>query len=82
MEPTSLSKDLYQEVILDDNYIDTVDHPNTFLDFDYATRVATPEQITSALMRWANQSDKLNELLVLGLRSSLQLFLQLDYATL
>jgi len=59
MEPTSLSKDLYQEVILDDNYIDTVDHPNTFLDFDYATRVATPEQITSALMRWANQSDKL-----------------------
>ncbi len=59
MEPTSLSKDLYQEVILDDNYIDTVDHPNTFLDFDYATRVATPEQITSALMRWAKQSDKL-----------------------
>ncbi len=59
MEPTSLSKDLYQEVILDDNYIDTVDHPNNFLDFDYATRVATPEQITSALMRWANQSDKL-----------------------
>ena len=59
MEPTSLSKDLYQEVILDDNYIDTVDHPNAFLDFDYATRVATPEQITSALMRWANQSDKL-----------------------
>ena len=59
MEPTSLSKDLYQEVILDDNYIDSVDHPNKFLDFDYATRVATPEQITSALKRWADQSDKL-----------------------
>ena len=59
MEPTSLSKDLYQEVILDDNYTDSVDHPNTFLDFDYATRVATPEQITSALKHWANQSDKL-----------------------
>ena len=59
MEPTSFSKDLYQEVILDDNYIDSVDHPNTFLDFDYATRVATPEQITSALKRWADQSDKL-----------------------
>ena len=59
MEPTSLSKDLYKEVILDDNYIDSVDHPNEFLDFDYATRVATPEQITSALMSWANQSDRL-----------------------
>ena len=59
MNPTSLSKDLYQEVILDDNYIDSVDHPNKFLDFDYATRVATPEQITSALQSWANQSDRL-----------------------
>ena len=59
MAPTSLSKDLYKEVILDDNYIDSVDHPNKFLDFDYATRVATPEQITSALMSWANQSDRL-----------------------
>jgi len=59
MNPTSLSKDLYQEVILDDNYIDSVDHPNEFLDFDYATRVATPEQITSALKSWANQSDRL-----------------------
>ena len=59
MEPTSLSKDLYKKVILDDNYIDTVDHPNEFLDFDYATRVATPEQITSALKSWANQSDRL-----------------------
>ena len=59
MEPTSLSKDLYKKVILDDNYIDSVDHPNKFLDFDYATRVATPEQITSALISWANQSDRL-----------------------
>ena len=59
MEPTSLSKDLYQEVILDDSYIDSVDHPNEFLDFDYATRVATPEQITSALKSWENQSDRL-----------------------
>ncbi len=59
MDPTSLSKDLYKEVILDGNYIDSVDHPNEFLDFDYATRVATPEQITSALKSWVNQSDRL-----------------------
>ena len=59
MEPTSSSKDLYKEVILDGNYIDSVDHPNKFLDFDYATRVATPEQITNALISWAKQSDRL-----------------------
>ena len=59
MQPTSLSKDLYKEIILDDNYIDSIDHPDVFLDFDYATRVATPEQITSALLSWANQSNKL-----------------------
>ncbi len=59
MDPTSLSKDLYKEIILDDNYIDSVDHPNEFLDFDYATRVATPEQITSALKSWENQSDRI-----------------------
>ena len=59
MEPTSLSKDLYKQIILDDNYIDSVDHPNKFLDFDYATRVATPEQITSALITWADQSNRL-----------------------
>ena len=59
MEPTSDSKNLYKEIILNDNYIDSVDHPNKFLDFDYATRVATPEQITSALIAWADQSNKL-----------------------
>ena len=59
MEPTSYSKDLYKEIILDGNYIDSVDHPNEFLDFDYATRVATPEQITSAIITWADQSNKL-----------------------
>ena len=59
MEPTSYSKNLYKEIILDDNYINSVDHPNKFLDFDYATRVATPEQITSALNAWADQSNKL-----------------------
>ena len=59
MEPTSLSSDLYKAIILDDNYVSSVDHPNKFLDFDYATRVATPEQITSALEVWKKQSDKL-----------------------
>ena len=59
MEPTSLSSDLYKATILEDNYVSSVDHPNKFLDFDYATRVATPAQITSALEAWKKQSDKL-----------------------
>ncbi len=59
MEPTSLSSDLYKTTILDDSYVNSVDHPNKFLDFDYATRVATPEQIASAIEVWINQSDKL-----------------------
>ena len=59
MEPTSFSKELYEEIILDDNYDDSIDHPNTFLDFNYADRVATPEQITTAINSWKNQSNKL-----------------------
>ena len=59
MEPTSLSKDLYLENILDGEYIETIDKPEKFLGFEYATRVATPEQITSAIQAWSNQSDRL-----------------------
>ena len=59
MEPTSLSKDLYSENILDDEYINTIDKPEKFLGFEYATRVATPEQITSAIQAWSAQSNRL-----------------------
>ena len=59
MEPTSQSKDLYPEVILDGEYIETIDKPNKFLGFEYATRVATPEQITAAIQAWSKQSDRL-----------------------
>ena len=59
MEPTSLSKNLYSEVILDGDYVETIDRPDKFLGFEYATRVATPEQITSAIQAWSNQSNKL-----------------------
>ena len=59
MEPTSLSKDLYLENILVGEYIETIDKPEKFLGFEYATRVATPEQITSAIQAWSIQSDRL-----------------------
>ena len=59
MEPTSLSKNLYSEVILNGDYVETIDRHDKFLGFEYATRVATPEQITSAIQAWSNQSNKL-----------------------
>ena len=48
-KPTSLSKNLYNNIILDGNYLDTIDHPDTFLDFNYAERVANPAQIQVTL---------------------------------
>ena len=62
MEPSSLSKNLYTENILDGEYIETIDKPDEFLGFDYATRVATPEQITAAFQPWSNQFDGLKVL--------------------
>ena len=59
MEPTSFSKDLYEENILDGSYNDDIDHPNKFLDFKIGERVATPEQISEAILSWANQSNRM-----------------------
>ena len=59
MEPSSLSKDLYSENILEGEYIETINKPEKFLGFEYGTRVATPQQITSAIQAWANQSNRL-----------------------
>ena len=59
LNPTSLSKDLYPQSILSGNYKDNIDNPSTFLDFNYGERVASPEQITLALNKWSQQSNKL-----------------------
>ncbi len=59
LNPTSLSKDLYPQSILSGNYEDNIDNPSTFLDFNYGERVASPEQITLALKKWSQQSNKL-----------------------
>ncbi len=59
MEPTSFSKNLYKENILDGSYNDDIDHPNKFLDFKIGERVATPEQISEAILSWANQSNRM-----------------------
>ena len=59
LDPTSLSKDLYPQTILNGNYKDNIDNPSQFLDFNYGDRVATPEQVTDALNKWSKQSNKL-----------------------
>ena len=59
MSPTSYSKDLYKESILDGNYLSTIENPSNFLDFNYGERVASPAQISSAILSWSKQSNRL-----------------------
>ena len=59
MSPTSYSKDLYKQSILDGNYLSTIENPSKFLDFNYGERVASPAQISSAILSWSKQSNRL-----------------------
>ena len=59
MEPTSLSKDLYDGVILDGTYTNKIDKPSVYLGFEIGERVASPYQISNAILAWANQSDRM-----------------------
>ena len=59
LDATSLSKDLYPEIILNGNYENNIDNPSQFLNFSYGDRVASPEQVTNALNKWSKQSNKL-----------------------
>ena len=58
-ESTTYSKDLYKQSILDGNYDDTISRPDKFLDFNYGDRVASPSQISNAILTWAKESNKL-----------------------
>ena len=59
MNPTSVSKDLYPNNILDGNYSTSVPKPMEFLGFNLGERVATPAQISSAILKWSTASDRL-----------------------
>ncbi|MDA9614515.1 M14 family metallopeptidase [Pseudomonadota bacterium] len=59
MSPTSVSKDLYPNNILDGNYSTRVPKPMEFLGFNLGERVATPAQISSAILKWSTASDRL-----------------------
>ena len=58
-KPTSYSKDLYPTPILTGKYNESIDHPDQFLDFGYAERVANPAQISAAVLAYAQQSDRI-----------------------
>ena len=59
MNPTSLSKDLYSVEILDGNYLSDINKPSNFLNFNYGERVASPAQISAAIIAWSKQSERL-----------------------
>ena len=59
MKPTSFSNDLYSVEILDGNYLPDIDKPSSFLNFNYGERVASPAQISSAIVAWSEQSNRL-----------------------
>ena len=59
MSPTSVSKDLYPNNILDGNYSTSVPKPMEFLGFNLGERVATPAQISSAILKWSTASNRL-----------------------
>ena len=57
--PTFNSDLEYPNPMLDGNYIQTITKPDTILGFEVGTRVATPLQITNSLMKWADESNRL-----------------------
>ena len=57
MKPTSYSSELYKEKILDGNYVTSIDHPSTFLDFNYGDRVANHAQISNAILRLSGKAE-------------------------
>ena len=59
MKPTTVSKDLYPNKILEGSYLPKISKPNKFLDFELGERVATPAQISSAILEWSKLSDRL-----------------------
>ena len=59
MSPTSQSTDLYDGIILDGTYTDTIKVPSTYLGFNIGERVASPSQISNAILSWASQSNRM-----------------------
>mgnify|MGYP003324500874 FL=1 len=57
--PTFNSDLEYPNPILDGNYIQTITKPDTILGFEIGTKVASPLQITNSLMKWADESNRL-----------------------
>ena len=58
-KPTSFSKDLYKDQILEGNYSERIQHPDDFLGFGLGERVANPLQISQAVRAYQKQSDRI-----------------------
>ena len=58
-KPTSFSKDLYKDQILEGNYSERIQHPDDFLGFGLGERVANPLQISQAVRTYQKQSDRI-----------------------
>ena len=59
MQPTSKSEDLYDGIILDGEYSDEIEKPSKYLGFEIGERVASPKQISNAILAWADQSNRM-----------------------
>ena len=57
--PTFDSNLEYEGIILDGNYTKTISKPKSIIGFEVGTKVASPLQITNSLMKWADESDRL-----------------------
>ena len=59
MKPTSDPDLVYKAAILEGTYTDGVSKPSVFLGFEAGQRVASPAQISAAIERWTEESDRL-----------------------
>ncbi|AJP42478.1 peptidase [Alteromonas australica] len=60
MKPNKEAALEYKGELLSGNYNTDITHPDSLLGFPVGSRVATPKQIHSAIMTWAEQSDRLH----------------------
>ena len=60
MKPNKEAALEYKGELLSGNYNTDITRPDSLLGFPVGSRVATPKQIHSAIMTWAEQSDRLH----------------------
>ncbi len=59
LKPTDFKDGQYEPSILTGDYDGSIDAPESFLTFKAGSRVATPEQISQAILHWQQQSKQI-----------------------